>query len=526
MNQENLIKKDWRNIDFSFGLVYPNLYKIGMSSYALRLLYYTINSYENIACERIFLPEKVKYPAHLHSLDKIRSIENRVLLEDFDILGFSVQFENDFKNILWILENSSIPITSQNRQQTKIEKGKNYPLIIAGGPVVTSNPLPFSNFFDLFFIGDSEPNLGEFLDLFNTYNRKEINFQDLLKETSKINGIFVPSEKNIVKRSIQKDLNLAPIPDFQLISKPNDNSSVFERNYFVEINRGCPFQCKFCISSYHNLPFRNRSFDNIINWIKDGIRKNDFETISLIGSCVSAHPRFRDICKFIINYGKKFTIPSIRIDHLTSRILRILERGKIKTITIAPESGSERLRFELGKIIKNEKIYSVLKEIKDSKIKNVKLYLIVGLPGENNEDVKETINLMKNIIEIGFDKGALRLSVNPLIPKLNTPYQNKIDFLLKENIGKLKSIYQKLEKELKQYPPIKFKFKKISNIIKSARLQALISLGDLNTSFLLTNYYLYGANFGAIRKAEKLSRYDIDDYFEKIKDGYTPWKLN
>jgi len=175
MINENLIIKDWRNIDFSFGLIYPNTYKIGMSSYAIRLLYFLINSYDNIVCERIFLPEKVKYPAHSYITpqSQIRSIENRVLLDHFDILGFSLQFENDFKNVLWILENSLIPISSQARVINREDNGEKYPLIIAGGPVSTSNPLPFSQFFDLMFIGDCEPNLNLFFKIFENYKHKK-----------------------------------------------------------------------------------------------------------------------------------------------------------------------------------------------------------------------------------------------------------------------------------------------------------------------------------------------------------------
>ncbi len=521
MYSENAIIKDWSKIDFSFGLVYPNVYKIGMSSYALRLIYYTINSYENIVCERIFLPEKIKYPAERYQSEKIRSIENKVLLKDFDILGFSLQFENDFKNILWILQNSLLPITSQIRHKATIKNEEQYPLIIAGGPVATSNPLPLSPFIDLFFIGDSEPNLGKFLELFNVYIQNEIDFQELLKKASEIEGIFVPSRKNTVKRAVQKELDLAPIPDFQLIPKSSEVNSIFRRNYFIEVNRGCPYQCKFCISSYHNTPFRNRSFEKIIKGIEDGLNKSNFNTISLIGSCVSAHPRFYDICKYIVNKEIRLTIPSIRIEHITPKIIQILEKGNIKTITVAPETGSERLRFALGKKFTNEQIYSVSKEIKESRIKNIKLYFLIGLPDENDEDIFETINLMKNLAKLGFNKGALRMNVNPLIPKLNTPYENKVESLLKENIGKLKSGYQKIERELKKFPEIKLKFKNISNLIKNARLQALISIGDRGISFLLTNYYLEGANFGSLRKAEKQSDFTIDDYFRKIKSGYS-----
>ena len=158
MPTENIIVKDWRNIDISFGLIYPNLYRIGMSSYTIRLLYYLINSNENIACERIFLPEKkIKFPASkdYSPKDILRSHENKILPEDFDILGFSIHYENDVKNILWILDKAEIPLTFEERQKSILENEVRYPLIIGGGPVVKSNPIPLSKIFDLFFVVDN-----------------------------------------------------------------------------------------------------------------------------------------------------------------------------------------------------------------------------------------------------------------------------------------------------------------------------------------------------------------------------------
>ena len=171
MTLENEIIKDWGKIDISFGLIYPNIYKIGMSSYSIRLLYNMINEYERIACERIFLPEKIKFPASqdYSSINNIRSIENKILPGDFDILGFSMHFENDFRNILWILEKAGIPLSSNERLESSVQENKHYPLIIGGGPVATSNPLPLCKFFYLFFFGDAEPNLVTFFIFFISY---------------------------------------------------------------------------------------------------------------------------------------------------------------------------------------------------------------------------------------------------------------------------------------------------------------------------------------------------------------------
>ncbi|MFX0180380.1 MAG: B12-binding domain-containing radical SAM protein, partial [Candidatus Hodarchaeota archaeon] len=358
MNEISVIKKDWRKIDLSFGLVYPNYYELGISSYTIRLLYYLINSNEKYVCERIFLPKGIRFPASEdHSSDQsIRSIENKINPIDFDILGFSIHYENDFKNVLWIIEKSGIPLYSQKRRETMLKEGFKYPLIIGGGHVITSNPLPLNEIFDLFFIGDCEPNLNLFLATFLKFKTAKINFQELLHQLKVINGIYIPSLKNETKRAILENVDESPIPIFQLISKSKTWRKIFEENFFIEINRGCPFQCKFCISSFHNSPFRNRSYEIILKSIKEAILQTQFEKISLIGSCVSSHPKFYEICDYIVKKGKKLSIPSIRIDHLTPKIIRVLERANIKSITIAPEAGTETLRYSLGKRISNEKI--------------------------------------------------------------------------------------------------------------------------------------------------------------------------
>ena len=525
MYEESVIIKDWRNVDFSFGLIYPNNYKLGMSSYSIRLLYHLINSNERAVCERIYLPEKIKFPASkdLSSIDRLRSIENKVLPKDFDILGFSVHYENDYRNILWILDKSQIPLDAKKRHDSYFRNVINYPLIIGGGPAVTSNPLPLSKVFDLFFIGDAEPNLNIFFDVFMDYQLKKINFQAFLDRLKNIEGIFIPALDNKTNRAVLKNLDESPTPQFQLLAKNDNNNKnkIFEENYFVEVNRGCPYQCKFCLSSFHNSPFRNKSYEEIIKTIEEGIKHSNFKKISLIGSCISSHPKFVEICEFIINKGKNFSIPSIRLEHITPKIIKIFEKNDVKTITIAPETGTESLRYNLGKKISNEKILQVLNQIKESKIKKVKFYFLVGLPNETDDDVLEIINLLKSIKKIGFTRNELKVNINPFVPKLNTPYGNKCHFYLSNNLSNLKLKLKTLEEALKNIVSIKFKNSK--NIVNNARLQALISLGDRNVSELLLQYYFNGANMGALRRAEKDLNFSIDSYFQKVQDGYKPW---
>ncbi len=527
MYNESSIIKDWRNVDLTFGLIYPNIYQLGMSSYSIRLLYNIINSNEKYACERIFLPEKIKFPASkdFSSVNYLRSIENQVLPKDFDILGFSVHYENDFKNILWILEKAEIPLDFKKRHEESLHDSHKYPLIIGGGPVITSNPLPLSEIFDIFFIGDAEPNLNDFLSMYTDYKLKNYSFETFLDNITNIEGIFVPSLNNETKRAILRDLDKSPAPVYQLLSKGGKKKRIFEENYFIEVNRGCPFRCKFCISSYHNYPFRNKSYSEIIKAIEMGLENLDFDKISLIGSCVSSHPKFSEICEYILNVGKKFSIPSVRIEHITPEIIRLLERSDVKTITIAPETGTESLRFELGKKITNEKIFEVLELIKESKIKNIKFYFLIGLPNESDKDIEEIIYLFQKIEEIGFEKNQLRVNINPFVPKLNTPYENQCFFYLTENLNTFKLKFALLKRELTKIISIKIKFQDPKKVLNDAKLQTLFSLGDRRTAKFLIAYYLNGANMGAFRRAEKELNFSINSYFNKIQDGYKPWNI-
>ena len=210
---------------------------------------------------------------------------------------------------------------------------------------------------------------------------------------------------------------------------------------------------------------------------------------------------------------------------MNNEIIQIFEKGNIKTITLAPETAYESLRYAIGKRVSNEKIYSILTQIRDSQIKNVKLYFLVGLPNETNEDIYDTIDLIKKINNLGFEKKSLRINVNPFIPKLNTPYEKEINFFLDRNIVGFLTKYKLIEKELKQFSSIQLKFRNYKTLIKSARLQTIISLGDERITELLINYYHDGANFKSLNNAEKDLNFSLDDYLLEIRNCFSPWNF-
>ncbi|MBD3193620.1 MAG: radical SAM protein [Candidatus Lokiarchaeota archaeon] len=527
INEKNIIIKDWRTIDISFGLIYPSNYHIGMSSYSIKYIYSYLNSFQNIVCERLFLPESIKFPAKndYNPVNKIISIETGILPTNFDILGFSIQFENDFRNILWFLDKAKIPYKAHKRREIENKSKKIFPLIIGGGPVATANPLPLSQIFDLFFIGDAEKSLLEFLKSFLQFKFENNSLEKLFNDLKNVRGIYIPSIKNTAVRAVIQNLDDYPVPTIQLISKSTEKEGVFEEGFFLEVSRGCPFQCKFCISSYHNYPFRYRSYDNLIKTIDNGIENSSFKSINLIGSCISSHPRFLDLCNYIVNKKLQLSIPSIRIDHISTNLIEILEKGNIRTITIAPESGSQTLRYNLGKRISDDIIFKTVSKIKDSKIENIKMYFLLGLKEEKDEDIKNLINMVNKFDRMDFNKDSVRISINPVVPKLNTPYENHVDFYIGDKLKILQNRFKIVSKALKGLKSVNLRIGNPKDLVKKARLQTIFSLGDTNIGNLLIKYYEYGATYGSLRRAEKELNISIDDYLLKVKQNYTPWAI-
>lgn len=534
MKKNNKIKREYNKKakkikqKILFGLIYPNKKSIGSSSYSIRLLYHLLNSFPFVQCERIFLPDHVTFPASrdFSPLKQLNSQEHSIFPLEFDILGFSVHYENDFRNILWFLDKLQIPLEWQKRRELKQKTGKNYPLLIAGGPVITSNPLPLSEIIEMFFIGDVEPLLEDFLTLFSEFLEHD-DYELLIKQIFQLKGIYLPKLNNRIQRQVLNDLNLSNVPINQLITdveSQNNVNSIFSDKFLLEINRGCPFQCKFCISSFHNQPFRNRSFEQIKEII-DIIKYNETKKVGLIGSCVTAHPHFYEFCQYILESGMKFSIPSIRLEYLNEKMIRLFEKANIKTITIAPEAGSEKLRFNLGKRIEDQQIIAACEKIKNSQIRNIKFYFLMGLPQENDSDIENIVKLIKKIDLLKFPRKALRVNVNPFIPKLNTPFEYHTENFLSKNLNIFKHRYQILENGLKNIDSVKIKFRKIKNLIKEARIQTLFSVGDEEVSELLIKYYQNGANFGSLRRVLKESHFSLDNYLLRIQNGYSPWKF-
>ena len=406
LHEEGTISKDWGG-RLPVALIYPNSYYLGMSNLGIHAIYKLLNSYRQVVCERIFWEKEDQYqkPSPL-------SIESRRPLSDFAVLAFSISYELDYFNVVRILKSSGIPLYATERDES-------HPLIIAGGPCITANPMPLSPFFDCLCIGEAEAILPDMIPVLHrniTEKRSE-----LIKELARLPGTFIPTHYPRTPVIRQWARNLDDYPTTSTVLTPDTELGDL---YLIEVERGCNWGCRFCL--VHNIfsPMRFHSVDRIIEQARQGRQYR--RRIGLVGPAVSTHPQIEEMLSGLLDIGAELSISSLRINPLPTTLLSKLAQGKARTVTFAPEAGSKRLRQMLKKGIAEEDILSAIGTAAGCGIKQLKLYFMIGLPTETGEDVEEIINLAlnaKDILDRQQRGTRLTLNVAPFVPKAGTPFQ-------------------------------------------------------------------------------------------------------
>jgi len=456
----------------------------------------------------------------------LQSMDTGSKLGDFDVIAFSIHYELDYMNVLWILENLRLPFYSNDRES------KGHPLIIAGGSAVKSNPLILLPFMDLLVFGDFEPIFADFCKALVTYGDKNTDFNHILNDNSEevveicslpnvlvsklaLNSLEGVNTNNCVfpvKRKILSSLDESINPTRQILPsfQNPDKALAFGETFLLEINRGCPSGCRFCLTGYVNRPFRNRSFEQIKRIIDESIPNTGAKKVTLIGSAVASHPNFLEICQYIVDSNLQLMIPSIRIDLITPEILSVLKRGGVKSLTIAPETGTDVLRKKLNKNICNSEIIEKCKTIFKMGFQSIKFYFLVGLPYETQEDIKGIIELIQNIQNsAGKDipKNGIRLSINPFVPKFFTPYRNYTHKFIDQKMEYFRKTEKFLKSELAQSSQIEVDFLNW----KEARLQTILSQIDETFAPFLVEFYEYGALPVTMNRLDKENDYIVSD---------------
>jgi len=486
---------------------FPNEYTVGITSLGYQVVWATLAMRQDVAVSRLFTDTHEQLP---------RSPE---------LIGFSCSWELDYVNILNLLESLQIPTRAANRDD-------NHPLVFGGGTVLSANPEPFADFFDIILLGDGENLLGNFLDAYKEVRNADRKTQ--LIHLAQIPGVYVPSLYEVTYedaaggiKSIQPVTNQIP----QYVEKQTyrgntlsastvvTEKAAWENIYMVEVVRSCPEMCRFCLASYLTLPFRTASLESsLIPAIERGLAVTN--RLGLLGASVTQHPEFATLLDYISKpkYDNvRLSIASVRTNTVTVKLAKTLAKRDTRSLTIAVESGSARLRQIINKKLNNDEIIQAAINAKAGGLSSLKLYGMVGVPGEELEDVEQTVAMMKSIKKAAPGL-RLTLGCSTFVPKAHTPFQW---------FGVNPQAQKRLQLLQKQLKPQGIDFRPES--YNWSVIQALLSRGDRRLSHLLELTRYYGDTLGSYRRAFKQLRGQIPEmefYVHKnwATEQILPWE--
>lgn len=522
--ESGTVMHPWEN-RYRVALIFSNTYHQGMSNLGFQTVYHLLNQREDCLCERVFLPDKEDLTEHQRSGFPLVSLESQRPLTDFDLIAFSISFENDYLNLPTIFSLADIPLFSAARDES-------YPLVLFGGVCAFLNPEPLAEIVDVVAIGEAEPILPALL---TALSEPAVPRKQLLHTLASVPGLYIPSLyvpsyladgridfvslEGTIPAQVRRQY-LADLDESASRSFIQAEATEFGDMALAEVSRGCSRGCRFCAAGYIYLPPRERSLDNLLEQVDVGLCQR--QKIGLVGAAVADHTQFEPLQQGIIERGGKTSVSSLRLDALTAVEVAGLRDSGLRTAAIAPEAGSQRMRDLINKGLSEEQILHAVQLLADGDILNLKLYFLIGLPTEAQDDMDELLLLAEKIRLIWREAGRKRgqlgtvtLSVNPFIPKPFTPLQwagMEADKSLKKKIRFLRSAISRMPNtEL------------ISESIRGSVLQAFLSRGDRRIGRLLPQL----AEGGNLKQLCKKSGLALDFYVtrERGEDENFPWEI-
>lgn len=504
-------------------IVYPNTYFVGMSNLGLHIIYEEINLRNDSVCERIFLPEKKELEAYDKTKTPLMSVETQRPMHQFDVVAFDVTFEMDYFNIPLMLRHGRVPIMGKDRTEFD-------PIVIAGGPCATFNPEPFADFIDAFIIGEGEGIVSRVLDIIRDGKMEGLDRHAILRQLANISGVYVPSlyvpiysdDGEFKGYHIAEGAPKTIKRHFEMLTSGGEtvvatNYTEFGAMYIIEVARGCGRHCRFCMAGYCFRVPRVRPLEIL----KEGVDRAEKlgKKVGLMGAAISDYPEVDELVNYIRSKDMRYSCASLRADSLTQAVVDGLADSGQKTITIAPETGSERLRRVINKGISEEHLQNAATLSAKSGIQHMRLYIMIGLPTETDEDIEAIVGLAErtqaHMAEVGC-KGRLTLSINPFIPKPFTPFQ----WMAMDHQKTVEKKLQYIKKALQKNRRIEV----LVESPKEAYIQGVLARGDRRLGAVLA---ACAADRGSKSfKAEmKAAGLDMDEmnYRERSFDEFLPW---
>ena len=522
--EHGTVIKDWGG-KISVALVYPNTYAVGMSNLGFQTIYRHLNAMPDVVCERVFMPE----PAELDEMRRAQmppfSLESLRPLTEFHLVGFSVTYEGDYVNVLRLLAMAGIPLRAAARRPHD-------PLILMGGVCAFSNPEPIAPFMDFVVVGEGEELV---VELIAAYRAAYQDRADLLGSLAKLEGVYVPERYAVAygadgtvadvvahdgAPAIIAKRRLRNVNGFETIAAVKTPQAEYGHMALLEVGKGCGRGCRFCLEGQVYRPVRHRTVDALRETVERMAASGE-RRIGLVGACVSDYPWLGDLLKVVEDNGMELSISSLRADSLSEELVAALARGGHRTLTMAPEAGTERLRHAIRKSISDEQLMTACDLVRAHGIPNLKTYFMIGQPTETIEDVEAIVELAGRMLErlrvldsAGRPFGRLTLSVSSFVPKPWTPFQ----WAPFDGAESLQAKLEIIKRGVRRFSNVRV----LHENPREATLQALLARGDRRVGDFLE---LAAAHEGDWRRA--LREWDGDAAFYTTRrrsvDERLPW---
>jgi radical SAM superfamily enzyme YgiQ (UPF0313 family) len=473
-DEEGTIRKDWGG-KIAIALVYPNTYAVGMSNLGFQTIYWHLNQRADVVCERVFLPDPEDQAEVARTRTTPLSLESGRPLTDFHMVGFSVTYEGDYINVVRLLRDAGIPSRATDRSGHD-------PIVLMGGVCAFSNPEPMAPFMDLIAVGEGEELVHDLVNAYHAASDRE----DVLARAAAIDGMYVPARYAVSYAANGSIAEVAPpgvitkrrlrnVNAFETISLVKTPHAEYGHMALVEVGKGCGRGCRFCLEGQVYRPVRHRSVEALRETI--GKLAKESTRVGLVGACVSDYPWIGDLMDVVEEAGLELSISSLRADSLSDKLVASLARGGHRTLTVAPEAGTERLRGVIRKSISDEQILGACDMLRRHGIPNLKCYFMIGQPTETMEDVEAIPALAARMLErlrvldaSGKPFGRLTLSISSFVPKPWTPFQWAA-FDGADSLSKKLDVIKRLARPLGT-------IRVLHENPREAALQALLARGD------------------------------------------------